>query len=173
MKEQADDTDADPEERSKEYMLKLSGDAMHNLYGLLTAAVEYEREVITDLGKMEDFQQRIESTLLKKFDDVAQLKEDESGKIYIALNYREVHVLALFSLGRLFEEELYTRKFWEAALKGNFDHQLMVEQGRSLFPHVLECVEAYIEASGKDPYNLHGVFERLSKMGDRQDGAVG
>ena len=164
-------------EQDKEFNLKLSRDTLDNLSGLILIEEVGEREVYTDPTypnhfSLEDYQERLGPTLLKKFADAVDFGADGSGKMSISLSYRQVNALALASLGRSFEEEIYGKKFWEAVLKGKFDSHRMMAQGRFLHPHVLECVVSFVEVSGRDQYNLHGVFERLSKIGHQNKGAV-
>ena len=164
-------------EQSNEYVVAVSGDTFYSLSRLLLVEEFWERRIYTDPQitnhiSYEDFQERLAPTLLKKFADAAVVGADESGKMSISLCYREVNALALVSLGRPFEEKMYSKEFWEAVLEEKFDRHRMMEQGRSFYPYVLETVVSFVEAGGNDQYNLCGVFERLSNMRYRQEGAV-
>src|SRR3990167_7024807 len=164
-------------EQDKEYLLKVSVNTLYNLSGLLLVEEVAERRIYTDPRytnhiSPEDFQEKLGPTLLEKFANATEFGADETGKMSISLCYREVNALALVSLGRPFEEKMYGKEFWEAVLEEKFDRHRMIEQGRSFYPHVLETVVSFVEAGGNDQYNLCGVFERLSNMGYRQEGAV-
>ena len=164
-------------EQGKEYVVKVSEDTFYSLSRLLLVEELEERITYTDSKypdhiPPEDFGERLGPTLLKKFADAVDFGADESNKMSISLCYREVNAVALVSLGRSFEEEIYGKKFWETVLKGKFDSHRMMAQGRSLYPYVLETVVSFVEAGGRDQYNLRGVFERLSNIGYQNEGAV-
>jgi len=162
-------------EQDKEYLLKVSEDTLYNLSGLLLVEEVAERRIYTDPRytnhiSPEDFQEKLGPTLLEKFANATEFGEDELGKMSISLCYREVNALALVSLGRPFEEKLYGSEFWKAVFDGKLDSNRMIEQGRFSYPRVLECAVSFVDAGGKDQYNLRGVFERLTKIGYRKKG---
>ena len=166
-------------EQNKEFEVKLTAGASRLLaLWLLTQDVE-RRSIVTDVRfpesvPAESYQEHLGPTLLKKFACAFKIGEDTSEKLTLELSYREVLALALVSLDRDCEEQgLYGEKFWQALSAGQLDHTTTVAWGRGLYPSVLECIEAFVEAGGNDQYNLRGVFERLSNIGHQQEGAVG
>jgi len=167
-------------EQSREFQVRITKQTLYQVAPWFLA-LNIERRPIFTNQALEGFfpeqayQEQVGAVLLKKILEALKENPEGVGKVTIPLRYREVKALALASLDREFEFDrgLYGSRFWQTLGDGRLDHTRMVRSGKELYPSVYECVAAFVEAGGQDPYNLQGVFQRLSKLGDLREEAVG